>query len=91
MLILLISTGLGGCGCHPAFSCRNRPEGLVPEFSLSFCATGQEYVQLGGVSLQVQIRLNPPTNVCFLIQWSAESMDLLDLIDCDGDAAVQGG
>ena len=48
-------------------------------------------MQLGGVSLQVQIRLNPPTNVCFLIQWSAESMDLLDLIDCDGDAAVQGG
>ena len=41
-----ISVGHGGRCCHLALSYWNRSEGLVPEFSLEFCATGADVVQL---------------------------------------------
>ena len=45
-LIPLISAGPGGRCCRLVNSFWNRSEGLVPELSLIFCATGQECVQL---------------------------------------------
>ena len=38
--ILPINTGLSGRCCHLATSYGNRSEGLVPELSLEFCASG---------------------------------------------------
>ena len=51
--ILLINAGPGGRCCHLAISCRNRSEGLVPELSLIFCATGFDVVQLSFQSTEV--------------------------------------
>ena len=47
------NAGPGGRCCHLAISCRNRSEGLVPELSLIFCATGFEVVQLSFQSTEV--------------------------------------
>ena len=40
------NAGPGGCCCHLVLSCWNGPEGLVPELSLGFCATGLDGVQV---------------------------------------------
>ena len=45
--ILRISIGVSGRCCHLVLSYGNRSEGLVPELSPDFCATGMTGVQLG--------------------------------------------
>ena len=45
--VLRISAGVSGRCCHLASYFGNRVEGLVPELSLEFCATGLKGVQLG--------------------------------------------
>ncbi len=44
---LKISTGPGGRCCHSVVSDCNSFKGYVPELSLIFCATRQEFVHLG--------------------------------------------
>ena len=44
--------GSGRC-CRLGSSYRNRPEGLVPELSLIFCAIGLSDVQLSRLSTEV--------------------------------------
>lgn len=43
---LAISRAIPGCCCCLALSCRNSSEGLVPELSLVFCASGLNCGQL---------------------------------------------
>ncbi len=51
--ILLISAGPGGRCCRLVPNYGNRSEGLIPELSLIFCATGFDVVQLSFQSTEV--------------------------------------
>ena len=67
--LLLTNDGISGRCCHLALSCRNRSEGLVPELSLEFCATGEVYgllfefwigiTRLGGFGVAGIRRIDP--------------------------------
>ncbi len=51
--ILLISAGPGGRCCRLVPNYGNKSEGLVPELSLGFCATGINGVRLSFQSTEV--------------------------------------
>ena len=62
--MLPISAGISGRCCHLAIGRGKRSEGLVPELSLVFCATGLNDVQLSPLSAQV-ISAPRITKSCF--------------------------
>ena len=57
-LNVLISTGLFGRCCHLRATDGNQCKRRVPETSLIFCATGQEYMQLSDV---LRVKTKPRT------------------------------